>query len=124
MEVVKLPVANGGEQSLIRETDRIPTVVQPGQRITNEARLYVGPKLVGDMKAQNVPGLDRAVDYSQFSIFALIGQGLFWVLNHLHSLFGNWGWSIVGLVVLVKLALYPLSAAQYKSCLLYTSRCV
>ena len=44
------------------------------------------------------------MDYSRFVILALIGQGLFWVLNHLHSLLGNWGWSIVGLVVLVKLA--------------------
>ena len=53
--------------------------VAPGQQAVTEARLYVGPKLVGEMKAQGVPGLDRAVDYSQFSIFALIGQGLFWV---------------------------------------------
>ena len=104
----------GGQQALIREIG--PGLnVAPGQQAATEARLYVGPKLVGEMKAQGVPGLDRAVDYSQFSIFALIGQGLFWVLNHLYSLFGNWGWAIVGLVVLVKLALYPLSAAQYKS---------
>ena len=111
---ISLDAPAGGNQALIREIG--PGVnVAPGQQAVTEARLYVGPKLVGEMKAQGVPGLDRAVDYSQFSIFALIGQGLFWVLNHLHSLFGNWGWSIVGLVVLVKLALYPLSAAQYKS---------
>ncbi len=27
----------------------------------------------------------------------------------------NWGWAIVGLVVLLRIAMYPLSAAQYKS---------
>ena len=37
------------------------------------------------------------------------------MLNFLHGFIGNWGWSIIGLVILVKLALYPLSAAQYKS---------
>ncbi|GGD50182.1 membrane protein insertase YidC [Pseudoxanthomonas indica] len=89
--------------------------VGPGQQATTSARLWVGPKLVSKIKAENVPGLDRAVDYSQFAIFAIIGQGLFWLLSHLHSLFGNWGWSIIGLVVLVKLALYPLAAKQYKS---------
>ena len=111
---ISLEAPANGQQALIREMG--PGVnVAPGQQASTEARLYVGPKLVDQMKAQGVPGLDRAVDYSQFSIFALIGQGLFWVLNHLYSLFGNWGWAIVGLVVLVKLALYPLSAAQYKS---------
>jgi YidC/Oxa1 family membrane protein insertase len=104
----------GGKRALIREVG--PGVaVAPGQQATTSARLYVGPKLIEQMKAQGVPGLDRAVDYSQFMIFAVIGEGLFWVLSHLHALIGNWGWSIIGLVILVKLALYPLSAAQYKS---------
>ncbi len=101
-------------RALIRELG--PGVnVAPGQRATTDARLYVGPKLIDQMKAQGVPGLHRAVDYSQFSIFDFIGQGLFWILSHLHALFGNWGWSIIGLVVLVKLALYPLSNKQYES---------
>jgi YidC/Oxa1 family membrane protein insertase len=87
----------------------------PGQSESSEARLWIGPKLVSQIKAQNVPGLDRAVDYSRFSLFAMLGQGLFWILSHLHALFGNWGWAIIGLVVLLKLALFPLSNAQYKS---------
>ncbi|MGH8060623.1 MAG: membrane protein insertase YidC [Pseudoxanthomonas sp.] len=89
--------------------------VAPGQQAVTTARLWVGPKLVNKIKEQNVPELDRAVDYSRFAIFAVIGRGLFWILSHLHSLLGNWGWSIIGLVVLVKLALWPLSAAQYRS---------
>jgi len=89
--------------------------VAPGATASTQARLYVGPKLVSHIRAQQVPGLERAVDYSQFSILALLGEGLFWVLSHLYGLFGNWGWAIIGLVVLVKAVLYPLSAAQYKS---------
>ena len=45
---------------------------------------------------------------------ALAGM-LFWVLSWLHGLIGNWGWAIIGLVVIIKLLLFPLSAAQYKS---------
>ena len=111
---ISLDAPANGRQALIREVG--PGVnVAPGQQASTEARLYIGPKLIKQMNAQGVPGLDRAVDYSQFSIFALIGKGLFWVLSHLHSLFGNWGWSIIGLVVLVKLALFPLSEKQFKS---------
>jgi len=103
-----------GSHALIRELG--PSLaVAPGQQMATDARLYVGPKLIEQMKAQGVAGLHRAVDYSQFSIFDVIGQGLFWVLDFLHGFIGNWGWAIIGLVILVKLALYPLSAAQYKS---------
>lgn len=101
-------------RALIRELG--PGVnVGPGQQAVTDSRLYVGPKLVSQLNAQGVTGLHRAVDYSRFEIFDFIGQGLFWILSHLHSLFGNWGWSIIGLVVLVKLALYPLANKQYES---------
>jgi len=103
-----------GDRALVREVAN-PLVVAPGSSATAEARLYVGPKLVSQIRAQGVPGLERAVDYSQFTILALLGEGLFWVLSHMYDLFGNWGWAIIGLVVVVKALMYPLSAAQYKS---------
>ena len=87
----------------------------PGQSASTSAKLWVGPKEVSLIQAQGVPKLDRAVDYSRFDIFAMLGEGLFWVLSKLHGLIGNWGWAIIGLVVLLRIALYPLSAAQYKS---------
>lgn len=89
--------------------------VAPGQQVSSEARLWVGPKLVNLIAKEDVKGLDRVVDYSRFSLMAVIGQGLFWVLNQVHKLVNNWGWAIVGLVVLLKMVLYPLSAVQYKS---------
>ena len=46
---------------------------------------------------------------------SLIGKGLFWVLNKVHNVVQNWGWAIVGLVILLKLALFPLANAQFKS---------
>ena len=104
----------GAPMYLIRELG--PGVdVAPGAQADTVARLWVGPKLVGQIKAAGVPGLDRAVDYSRFSLFAMLGEGLFWILDRLHGLFQNWGWSIIGLVLLVKLAMYPLSKAQYRS---------
>ncbi|ATD66464.1 MULTISPECIES: membrane protein insertase YidC [Luteimonas] len=106
--------STGAPRYLIREIGA-PLAVAAGQQASTTARLWVGPKQVGLIQAQGVRGLDRVVDYSRFSIFAMLGEGLFWILAKLHGLIGNWGWSIIGLVLLVKLALYPLSVAQYKS---------
>ena len=89
--------------------------LQPGQSATSSARLWVGPKDVKALQALGVPGLERAIDYSRFSIFAVLGGWIFWLLLKIHTLIGNWGWSIIGLVFLLKLALFPLSNAQYKS---------
>jgi len=107
--------SSGVPHYLIREIDQTPVTVAPGASASTQARLLVGPKLVAQIKAQQVPGLDRAVDYSRFAPLALLGEALFWILNTLHGLIGNWGWSIIGLVLLVKLLMYPLSVAQYKS---------
>jgi len=89
--------------------------VAPGQKVSTQARLWVGPKLVSQIAKENVKGLDRVVDYSRFSVMAIIGQGLFWVMSHIHNLVDNWGWSIIGLVLLLKLALFPLANTQFKS---------
>ena len=104
---------NGAQDSISASGPKF--TLAPGQGDSTSARLWIGPKLVSQLKAQGVPGLDRAVDYSRFSFFALLGAGLFWILSHLHALIGNWGWAIIGLVVLLKLVLFPLSNAQYKS---------
>ena len=108
------PQGPAGTQYLIREVG--PGVsVAPGATASTQARLWVGPKLVKRIEVQNVPGLDRAVDFSTYAIFATIAGWLFWVLERIHGLTGNWGWAIIGLVILIKAAMYPLSAAQYKS---------
>jgi len=52
------------------------------------------------------------VDYGWLTVIA---APLFWVLSVIHGLVGNWGWAIILLTVLIKLAFFPLSAASYKS---------
>jgi YidC/Oxa1 family membrane protein insertase len=83
--------------------------------VATQARLWVGPKSVEQIAAQKVPGLERAVDFSSYSLFATLAGWLYAVLAWLHGFIGNWGWSIIGLVVLIKLVLLPLANAQYKS---------
>lgn len=108
------PTGTGGTQYLIRSIG--PGVnLAPGTQAATDARLWIGPKLVKQIEAQGVPGLERAVDFSSYSIFATLGSWLFWLLDKIHNLTGNWGWAIIGLVVVIKLLMFPLSTAQYKS---------
>ncbi|MGL6291565.1 MAG: membrane protein insertase YidC, partial [Silanimonas sp.] len=86
-------------------------IVPPGGSDRVELSLWVGPKLQDPMAAAH-PSLPLSLDYG---IFSFLAQPLFWVLNWLHGLFGNWGWAIIGIVVILKLLLYPVSAKQYQS---------
>ena len=86
-------------------------VLQPGQRFSSDATLWVGPKLAEQLKPV-APDLDLALDYGMFTV---LSKPIHWLLTQLHKITQNWGWAIVLLVVLIKLALFPLSSAQYKS---------
>ncbi len=85
--------------------------VAPGGSGEFSSRLYVGPKLQ-DRIPEVAPGLEHTVNYG---IFTLFSKPLFWLLNKIHSVVDNWGWSIILLTFLVKGAFFKLTEAQYKS---------
>ena len=85
--------------------------VEPGATRTADTRLFVGPqdeKLLESI----APGLELVKDYGFFTI---LSKPLYWLLDNLHKLLGNWGWSIVALVLLLKIAFYWLNAKAYAS---------
>lgn len=85
--------------------------VAPGSSALYETTIFIGPKLQDEMK-QLAPGLELTVDYGLLTVLA---QPLFWLLKTLHGLLGNWGWAIVCVTILIKLAFYKLSETSYKS---------
>jgi YidC/Oxa1 family membrane protein insertase len=85
--------------------------VAPGAQKEIHSKLFVGPKLQNVLEGV-APGLELSVDYGWLTIIA---KPLFWVLDFLHGLVGNWGWAIILLTILIKLAFYKLSEASYKS---------
>jgi YidC/Oxa1 family membrane protein insertase len=85
--------------------------IAPGASKAHEATLYAGPQEEKRLEAL-APGLELVKDYGWFTVLA---KPLFWVLDQLHKLLGNWGWSIVALVVLLKIAFYWLNASAYRS---------
>jgi YidC/Oxa1 family membrane protein insertase len=72
--------------------------IAPGQTQVVNSVLFAGPEEEKKLEAI-APGLDLVKDYG---IFAIISKPLYWLLNQLHGILGNWGWSIVALVVLIK----------------------
>ena len=85
--------------------------IAPGATGSLQSTLFVGPQDQRTLEAI-APGLELVVDYGWLTFIA---KPLFWLLQFLHGLVGNWGWAIVLLTVLIKAAFYPLSAASYKS---------
>ena len=85
--------------------------IAPGASKTQTADLYVGPQ-EEDKLAKMAPGLELVKDYG---VFKIIAEPLYWLLAQLHKLLGNWGWAIIGLVVLLKIAFFWLNAKAYSS---------
>ncbi len=85
--------------------------VAPGTTKTIESKLFVGPQ-EENMLEKLSPGLELVKDYGWLTILA---KPLYWLLDKLHSFIQNWGWSIVALVLLLKIAFYWLNAKAYAS---------
>ena len=76
-----------------------------------DARLFIGPQEEKMLESLS-PGLELIKDYGHLTILA---KPLYWLLDRLHSILQNWGWSIMALVLLLKLAFYWLNAKAYAS---------
>ena len=85
--------------------------IKPGETKSIAATFFAGPQEENKLEAL-YPGLELVKDYGWLTILA---KPLFWLLDQLFNILGNWGWSIVALVVLLKAAFYWLNAHAYQS---------
>ncbi|MGL6036785.1 MAG: membrane protein insertase YidC [Legionella sp.] len=88
-----------------------PLLIQPEQQKEIGAKLYIGPEITSVLKSI-APSLDLTIDYG---ILWFVSSLLFSLMKLIYGFVGNWGWSIVLVTVLIKLAFYRLSATSYKS---------
>lgn len=90
--------------------------IPPGQMRSVGLPLFLGPQDSKIFAASPVkelaPELELTKDYGWVHFLA---APLFWVLLQIQKVISNWGWAIVTLTVLIKLVLWPLSDASYKS---------
>jgi YidC/Oxa1 family membrane protein insertase len=85
--------------------------IAPGSSKTVEAKFFAGPQ-EEKVLASLTPGLELVKDYGWLTILA---KPLYWLLDKIESFIGNWGWSIMALVLLLKAAFYWLNAKAYAS---------
>jgi len=74
-------------------------------------KLFVGPKLQEQLKTTG-PRLELTADYGKLTI---LSQPLFWLLEKVYSFVGNWGWAIIIVTILLKLAFYKLTETSGRS---------
>ncbi len=113
---------DGGTNPAVTAGVIVPVAtVAPGAKASNVVSLYAGPQIQSMLEQLAKPtaeggigaqGLPLVVDYGWLTIVA---APIFWCLDFIHKLVGNWGWAIVLLTVAIKAIFFPLSAASYKS---------
>ncbi len=113
---------DGGENSVAAVGVIVPVPpVAPGAKVSQSVSLYAGPQIQSVLEQLGKPAgeggvgakeLARVVDYG---LLTIVAAPIFWCLEALHKIVGNWGWAIVLLTIGIKLIFFPLSAASYKS---------
>ncbi|HEX2891184.1 membrane protein insertase YidC [Vineibacter terrae] len=93
-----------------------PVTVAPGASSEATARLFAGAKIVTLIdqyhEALGIARFDLTIDWGWFWFLT---KPLFWLLDKLFGLIGNFGIAILALTVLVKLAFFPLANKSYES---------
>ncbi len=85
--------------------------VAPGAVAAQQGKLFAGPQESAKLEAF-ATDFDLVKDYGWLTIVA---KPIFWLMEQIQKLIGNWGWTIIVLTILIKLAFFPLSAASYRS---------
>lgn len=104
-----------GQRYLIRALS--PTINIPaGKDTTLTSHLYVGPTLQNQLEQIDNAGIAKGLELTaDYGMLTPIAQPMHWILVELHKLVRNWGLAIILLVLLIKLALFKISEAQYRS---------
>lgn len=87
--------------------------MQGGQKSLSY-EIFTGPKLnlmLSDMTA-DFRMIDRIMDYGWLY---LISYPMNWLINVFYGWFGNWGWAIVAMTIVVRLLIWPLYLKSYRS---------
>ncbi len=94
----------------------VPQTIAPGATAEKAGHLFAGAKVVNLLdryeSQYNIPYFDKAVD---FGWFYFLTKPIFYCLDFLNSLLGNFGLAIIVFTVFVKALFFPLANYSYRS---------
>lgn len=107
---------NEGRESYQSDFVTDPITVQPGQSTNVETLVFAGAKQVEVInKYEDERGIRQFDLLIDWGWFYFITKPMFWLIDHLFKLFGNFGVAILATTVLVKALFFPLANKSYKS---------
>jgi YidC/Oxa1 family membrane protein insertase len=92
-----------------------PVAIPAGTTQSSESRLFAGAKEVRTINAYAATGIKHFDQMIDWGWFGFIVKPLFWLMERLYGLLGNFGFAILAMTVLVKGAFFPLASKSYES---------
>jgi len=93
-----------------------PRVIAPSAKVSNEIKIFVAAKEVQTIDAyaekENIEKLDLIIDWGWFYFFT---KPLFFAVDYLFKLTGNFGIAIVLITIMIRLVFFPLASYSFKS---------
>ena len=109
-------VAEDGDHYQVDYVTKEPQSVAPGASAALASRLFAGAKVVRLLdqyeSEYKIPNFDKAVD---FGWFYFLTKPIFYALDFLNGLLGNFGLAIMLFTVCVKALFFPLANYSYRS---------
>jgi YidC/Oxa1 family membrane protein insertase len=109
-EAYDFSVQKEGSHSLVSYRGPLK-LVPAGASAQFAETMFVGPKLQDQLREVS-PKLPLTVDYGWLTILA---DPLFWLMQQVHRFVQNWGWTIIIVTILLKLAFYKLTEKSGRS---------
>ncbi|MFT5329504.1 MAG: YidC/Oxa1 family membrane protein insertase [Parasphingorhabdus sp.] len=108
--------SGGGDIFQAEIAKKSAQIIGPGQQLKTTTRLFAGAKendvLVKYQENLGVINLDRAIDWGWFYWFE---KPLFYLLNWLFNLVGNFGVAIILMTFIVRGIMFPIAQKQFAS---------
>jgi YidC/Oxa1 family membrane protein insertase len=93
-----------------------PKIIAPSSESNNEIKIFVAAKEVQTIdayaKKENIEKLDLIIDWGWFYFFT---KPLFFAVDYLFKLTGNFGTAIVLITLMIRLVFFPLANYSFKS---------
>ncbi|GAA4763606.1 membrane protein insertase YidC [Stakelama sediminis] len=106
----------GNNDSFQADFTTNPMLVQPGQQKSYTSRFFAGSKDVSLLQhyenAGHVELFDKAIDWGWFEI---VEKPIFYYLDWLFRMIGNFGFSIIALTFTIRLLMFPIAQKQFAS---------